>query len=224
MNTNSFDNPFIENIISESDENKKEEIINQLKQHLYELENSNIIVEELSNKFTSLQKEFKSLSLSKKQIESDLNSKINNLLSENEILNNKYISTKNQIKTLISNYSKEINELNNINETIKHENEYLKKENKNLIQKISSFKNIENEVIYYKEKFEETNKSILKLNNYIKELEEKNEKLINKFLENDISNNQDIIIRLKKIIEEKENLISNLYNSFDKISNKYEEI
>ena len=170
MNTNSFDNPFIENIISESDENKKEEIINQLKQHLYELENSNIIVEELSNKFTSLQKEFKSLFLSKKQIESDLNSKINNLLSENEILNNKYISTKNQIKTLISNYSKEINELNNINETIKHENEYLKKENKNLIQQISSFKNIENEVIYYKEKFEETNKSILKLNNYIKEL------------------------------------------------------
>ena len=62
------------------------------------------------------------------------------------------------------------------------------------------------------------------MNNYIKELEEKNEKLINKFLENDISNNQDIIIRLKKIIEEKENLISNLYNSFDKISNKYEEI
>ena len=100
----------------------------------------------------------------------------------------------------------------------------MKKENKNLIQKISSFKNIENEVIYYKEKFEETNESILKLNNYIKELEEKNEKLINKFLENDISNNQDIIIRLKKIIEEKENLISNLYNSFDKISNKYEEI
>ena len=54
MNTNSFDNPFIENIISESDETKKEEIINQLKQHLYELENSNIIIEELNNKITSL--------------------------------------------------------------------------------------------------------------------------------------------------------------------------
>ena len=224
MNTNSFDNTFMENILSESDETKKEEIINQLKQHLYELENSNIIVEELSNKFTSLQKEFKSLSLSKKQIESDLNSKINNLESEKEILNNKYISTKNQIKSLISNYSKEINELNNINQIIKQENEYLKKENKNLIQQISSLKNNEDEVIYYKEKLEEANKSILRLNNFSKELEDKNEKLINKFLQNDIGNNQEIIIKLKKIIEEKENLISNLYNSFDKISDKYEEI
>ena len=224
MNTNSFDNTFMENILSESDETKKEEIINQLKQHLYELENSNIIVEELSNKFTSLQREFKSLSLSKKQIESDLNSKINNLESEKEILNNKYISTKNQIKTLISNYSKEINELNNINGIIKQENEYLKKENKNLIQQISLLKNNKDEVIYYKEKLEEANQSILRLNNFTKELEEKNEKLINKFIQNDIGNNQEIIIKLKKIVEEKENLIANLYNSFDKISEKYEEI
>ena len=224
MNTNSFDNTFIEDVLSESDETKREEIINQLKQNLYELENSNIIVEELSNKFTSLQREFKSLSLSKKQIESDLNSKINNLESEKEILNNKYISTKNQIKTLISNYSKEINELNNINGIIKQENEYLKKENKNLIQQISLLKNNKDEVIYYKEKLEEANQSILRLNNFTKELEEKNEKLINKFIQNDIDNNQEIIIKLKKIVEEKENLIANLYNSFDKISEKYEEI
>ena len=224
MNTNSFDNTFIEDALSESDETKREEIINQLKQNLYELENSNIIVEELSNKFTSLQREFKSLSLSKKQIESDLNSKINNLESEKEILNNKYISTKNQIKTLISNYSKEINELNNINGIIKQENEYLKKENKNLIQQISLLKNNKDEVIYYKEKLEEANQSILRLNNFTKELEEKNEKLINKFIQNDIGNNQEIIIKLKKIVEEKENLIANLYNSFDKISEKYEEI
>ena len=224
MNTNSFDNTFIEDVLSESDETKREEIINQLKQNLYELENSNIIVEELSNKFTSLQREFKSLSLSKKQIESDLNSKINNLESEKEILNNKYISTKNQIKTLISNYSKEINELNNINGIIKQENEYLKKENKNLIQQISLLKNNKDEVIYYKEKLEEANQSILRLNNFTKELEEKNEKLINKFIQNDIGNNQEIIIKLQKIVEEKENLIANLYNSFDKISEKYEEI
>ncbi len=224
MNTNSFDNTFIEDVLSEADETKREEIINQLKQNLYELENSNIIVEELSNKFTSLQREFKSLSLSKKQIESDLNSKINNLESEKEILNNKYISTKNQIKTLISNYSKEINELNNINGIIKQENEYLKKENKNLIQQISLLKNNKDEVIYYKEKLEEANQSILRLNNFTKELEEKNEKLINKFIQNDIGNNQEIIIKLKKIVEEKENLIANLYNSFDKISDKYEEI
>ena len=207
MNTNSFDNTFIEDVLSESDETKREEIINQLKQNLYELENSNIIVEELSNKFTSLQREFKSLSLSKKQI-----------------FNNKYISTKNQIKTLISNYSKEINELNNINGIIKQENEYLKKENKNLIQQISLLKNNKDEVIYYKEKLEEANQSILRLNNFTKELEEKNEKLINKFIQNDIGNNQEIIIKLKKIVEEKENLIANLYNSFDKISEKYEEI
>ena len=101
---NSFESTFIENILSEPDESKREEIINQLKQHLYELENNNKIVDDLSNKFFSLQEEFKSLSLSKKQIEFDLNSKINNLESEKEILNNKYISSKNQIKNIIGNY------------------------------------------------------------------------------------------------------------------------
>ena len=85
-------------------------------------------------------------------------------------------------------------------------------------------KNNKDEVIYYKEKLEEANQSILRLNNFTKELEEKNEKLINKFIQNDIGNNQEIIIKLKKIVEEKENLIANLYNSFDKISEKYEEI
>jgi hypothetical protein len=133
---NSFESTFIENILSEPDESKREEIINQLKQHLYELENNNKIVDDLSNKFFSLQEEFKSLSLSKKQIEFDLNSKINNLESEKEILNNKYISSKNQIKNIIGNYSKEINDLKSLNEILKVDNENLQKENKKLIQQI----------------------------------------------------------------------------------------
>ena len=136
---NSFESTFIENILSELDESKREEIINQLKQHLYELENNNKIVDDLSNKFFSLQEEFKSLSLSKKQIEFDLNSKINNLESEKEILNNKYISSKNQIKNIIGNYSKEINDLKSLNEILKVDNENLQKENKKLIQQISLY-------------------------------------------------------------------------------------
>ena len=222
---NSFESTFIENILSEPDESKREEIINQLKQHLYELENNNKIVDDLSNKFFSLQEEFKSLSLSKKQIEFDLNSKINNLESEKEILNNKYISSKNQIKNIIGNYSKEINDLKSLNEILKVDNENLQKENKKLIQQISLYKKNE-EIMFYQEKLDEANSSIMKLNNIIKDLEDKNEENMNKLFNNDFNsgNNKEIIIGLRKIIEEKEGLITNLYNSYDKVSIKYEDL
>ena len=222
---NSFESTFIENILSEPDESKREEIINQLKQHLYELENNNKIVDDLSNKFFSLQEEFKSLSLSKKQIEFDLNSKINNLENEKEILNNKYISSKNQIKNIIGNYSKEINDLKSLNEILKVDNENLQKENKRLIQQISLYKKNE-EIMFYQEKLDEANSSIMKLNNIIKDLEDKNEENMNKLFNNDFNsgNNKEIIIGLRKIIEEKEGLITNLYNSYDKVSIKYEDL
>ena len=222
---NSFESTFIENILSEPDESKREEIINQLKQHLYELENNNKIVDDLSNKFFSLQEEFKSLSLSKKQIEFDLNSKINNLENEKEILNNKYISSKNQIKNIIGNYSKEINDLKSLNEILKVDNENLQKENKKLIQQISLYKKNE-EIMFYQEKLDEANSSIMKLNNIIKDLEDKNEENMNKLFNNDFNsgNNKEIIIGLRKIIEEKEGLITNLYNSYDKVSIKYEDL
>ena len=222
---NSFESTFIENILSEPDESKREEIINQLKQHLYELENNNKIVDDLSNKFFSLQEEFKSLSLSKKQIEFDLNSKINNLESEKEILNNKYISSKNQNKNIIGNYSKEINDLKSLNEILKVDNENLQKENKKLIQQISLYKKNE-EIMFYQEKLDEANSSIMKLNNIIKDLEDKNEENMNKLFNNDFNsgNNKEIIIGLRKIIEEKEGLITNLYNSYDKVSIKYEDL
>ena len=225
MNSNSLESSFIENILSEPDETKREEIINQLKQHLYELENNNKIVDDLSNKFFSLQEEFKSLSLSKKQIEFDLNSKINNLESEKEILNNKYISSKNQIKNIIGNYSKEINDLKSLNEILKVDNENLQKENKKLIQQISLYKKNE-EIMFYQEKLDEANSSIMKLNNIIKDLEDKNEENMNKLFNNDFNsgNNKEIIIGLRKIIEEKEGLITNLYNSYDKVSIKYEDL
>ena len=225
MNSNSLESTFIENLLSESNETRREEIINQLKQHLYELENNNKIVDDLSNKFFSLQEEFKSLSLSKKQIEFDLNSKINNLESEKEILNNKYISSKNQIKNIIGNYSKEINDLKSLNEILKVDNENLQKENKKLIQQISLYKKNE-EIMFYQEKLDEANSSIMKLNNIIKDLEDKNEENMNKLFNNDFNsgNNKEIIIGLRKIIEEKEGLITNLYNSYDKVSIKYEDL
>ena len=225
MNSNTLENTFIENLLSESNESKREEIINQLKQHLYELENNNKIVDDLSNKFFSLQEEFKSLSLSKKQIEFDLNSKINNLENEKEILNNKYISSKNQIKNIIGNYSKEINDLKSLNEILKVDNENLQKENKKLIQQISLYKKNE-EIMFYQEKLDEANSSIMKLNNIIKDLEDKNEENMNKLFNNDFNsgNNKEIIIGLRKIIEEKEGLITNLYNSYDKVSIKYEDL
>ena len=119
---NSFETTFIENILSEPDESKREEIINQLKQHLYELENNNKIVDVLNNKFLSLQEEFKTLSKSKKQIELDLNSKISTLQSDYKILNDKYNLSKTQIKNLTTNYSNEINELSNLNEILQVEN------------------------------------------------------------------------------------------------------
>ena len=219
MNSNSLESTFIENLLSESNETRREEIINQLKQHLYELENNNKIVDDLNNKFLSLQEEFKTLSKSKKQIEFDLNSKISSLQSENEILNDKYNSSKNQIKSLIKNYSNEINELTNLNEILQIENKKLLKENKKLIQQISSCKNNE-EIIFYQEKLNEANNSIMKLNSIIKDLEEKNEKDKNKF---EYETSKELIIELRKVIEEKESLISNLYNSYDKVSYKYEE-
>ena len=82
---------FIDDILSETDDGKRENIINQLKSHLIELENNNKFVDELSNRFSSLQEEFKALSYSKKQIETELNAKINNLQKDNEKIRNKYI-------------------------------------------------------------------------------------------------------------------------------------
>jgi chromosome segregation ATPase len=103
---------------------------------------------------------------------------------------------------------------------LKIENKKLLKENKKLIQQISSCKNNE-EIIFYQEKLNEANNSIMKLNSIIKDLEEKNEKDKNKF---EYETSKELIIELRKVIEEKESLISNLYNSYDKVSIKYEDL
>jgi chromosome segregation ATPase len=82
------------------------------------------------------------------------------------------------------------------------------------------------EIMFYQEKLDEANSSIMKLNNIIKDLEDKNEENMNKLFNNDFNsgNNKEIIIGLRKIIEEKEGLITNLYNSYDKVSIKYEDL
>ena len=46
MNSNSLESTFIENLLSESNEIKREDIINQLKQYLCELENHYKIVDD----------------------------------------------------------------------------------------------------------------------------------------------------------------------------------
>ena len=59
----------------------------------------------------------------------------------------------------------------------------------------------------------------------MKSLEEKNENLMQKCLhQNELNSNKEVIIGLRRVIEEKEKMINNLYNSYDKLSIKYEDI
>lgn len=219
---------YIDDILSETDEAKRETIINDLKAHLVELENNNKFVDDLSRKFSALQNEFKNLSISKKQIEGDLTRKISSLQTDNEKLNNKYISAKEQIKTIISNHSEEINHLRNMNEITIKDNENLLKENKKLIKQIKELNanndSTNNDIIFYQRQIDDANRSIMKLNSIIKNLEDKNEALTRTVLNKEKDNSKEVIIGLRKVIDEKEKMINNLYNSFDRLSIKYEEI
>ena len=216
---------FIDDILSETDDGKRENIINQLKSHLIELENNNKFVDELSNRFSSLQEEFKALSYSKKQIETELNAKINNLQKDNEKITNKYISAKEQIKQLLSKHTDEMNHMQEVNEITMKDNDSLIKENKRLIKQLNASRDIDENVLFYQKQLEEANSSIMKLNNIVKSLEEKNENLMQKCLhQNELNSNKEVVIGLRRVIEEKEKMINNLYNSYDKLSIKYEDI
>lgn len=216
---------FIDDILSETDDIKRENIINQLKSHLVELENNNKFVDELSRKFSSLQEEFRTLSYSKKQIETELNSKITILQKENEKINNKYISAKEQIQSLMNTHSDEINHLQQMNEITMKDNDNLLKENQRLVKQLKSTRSLDENILFYQKKLDEANSSIMKLNNIIKNLEEKNDTIMQKFIsKNDANSSKEVVIGLRRVIDEKEKMINNLYNSYDKLSIKYEEI
>lgn len=216
---------FIDDILSETDDIKRENIINQLKSHLVELENNNKFVDELSRKFSSLQEEFRTLSYSKKQIETELNSKITILQKENEKINNKYISAKEQIQSLMNTHSDEINHLQQMNEITMKDNDNLLKENQRLVKQLNATRSLDENILFYQKKLDEANSSIMKLNNIIKNLEEKNDTIMQKFIsKNDANSSKEVVIGLRRVIDEKEKMINNLYNSYDKLSIKYEEI
>ena len=101
MTTSSYDSLFINELLSETEDTKREHIINQLQTHLFELESNNQYVDELSQKFMKLQNEFKRLAVSKKQIEWELNNKIFLLQQANEELSYKYVSAQKQIQILM---------------------------------------------------------------------------------------------------------------------------
>lgn len=216
---------FIDDILSETDDIKRENIINQLKSHLVELENNNKFVDELSRKFSSLQEEFRTLSYSKKQMETELNSKITILQKENEKINNKYISAKEQIQSLMNTHSDEINHLQQMNEITMKDNDNLLKENQRLVKQLNATRSLDENILFYQKKLDEANSSIMKLNNIIKNLEEKNDTIMQKFIsKNDANSSKEVVIGLRRVIDEKEKMINNLYNSYDKLSIKYEEI
>ena len=216
---------FIDDILSETDDIKRENIINQLKSHLVELENNNKFVDELSRKFSSLQEEFRTLSYSKKQMETELNSKITILQKENEKINNKYISAKEQIQSLMNTHSDEINHLQQMNEITMKDNDNLLKENQRLVKQLNATRTLDENILFYQKKLDEANSSIMKLNNIIKNLEEKNDTIMQKFIsKNDANSSKEVVIGLRRVIDEKEKMINNLYNSYDKLSIKYEEI
>lgn len=216
MATSTYECSFIDDILSETDDIKREGIINQLKNHLIELENNNKFVEDLSQKFTTLQDEFKRLSLSKKQIETELNNKISLLQLENERLTNKYISAQEQINSMIN--SKTNNYQQHMNIQIENDINY---EKKNLI----SQKEHDESILFYQKQLEEANSSIMRLNNMVQNLEEKNQSIMDKcYSRMELSANKEVIIGLKRVIDEKEKTISNLYNKYDKLSIKYEDV
>ena len=216
---------YIDDILSETDDIKRENIINQLKSHLVELENNNKFVDELSRKFSSLQEEFRTLSYSKKQMETELNSKITILQKENEKINNKYISAKEQIQSLMNTHSDEINHLQQMNEITMKDNDNLLKENQRLVKQLNATRTLDENILFYQKKLDEANSSIMKLNNIIKNLEEKNDTIMQKFIsKNDANSSKEVVIGLRRVIDEKEKMINNLYNSYDKLSIKYEEI
>jgi predicted transcriptional regulator len=155
------------------------------------------------------------LSLSKKQIETELNNKISLLQLENERLTNKYISAQEQINSMINSKT---NNYQHMNIQIENDINY---EKKNLI----SQKEHDESILFYQKQLEEANSSIMRLNNMVQNLEEKNQSIMDKCLSRmELSANKEVIIGLKRVIDEKEKTISNLYNKYDKLSIKYEDV
>ena len=216
MATSTYDCSFIDDIMSETDDTKRENIIHQLKTHLIELENNNKFVDELSQKFASLQDEFKRLSISKKQIEIELNNKISLLQLENERLTSKYISAKEQINLLINNSNTKID-----NNNFQHMNILMDNNNNKLVPN----NDYDNTILFYQKQLDEANTTIMRLNNMIKNLEDKNQSIMHKCLNQmEYSNNKEVIIGLKRVIDEKEKTIINLYGKYDKLTIKYEDV
>lgn len=166
----------------------------------------------------------------------------------------KYKSTKQKLKSIESSHIKEIEAYKIENAKNKKDNDGLTcdiqdliKENDSLISQINSLysqqannnsnsnnnkekeKDDQRNVIdSYHKQLQEANDSINKMIVYIKELEHKNEKLIEE-VENSHNMsitpnaNNDVISGLKRIITEKEKTISTLYNNYDKLNIQLED-
>lgn len=167
----------------------------------------------------------------------------------------KYKSTKQKLKSIESSHIKEIEAYKIEHAKNKKDNDGLTcdiqdliKENDSLISQINSLysqqansnnsnsnnnkekeKDDQRNVIdSYHKQLQEANDSINKMIVYIKELEHKNEKLIEE-VENSHNMsitqnaNNDVISGLKRIITEKEKTISTLYNNYDKLNIQLED-
>lgn len=176
--------------------------------------------------------------------------------SQNEQLQIKYRSAKQKTKSIESVRSKEIEAYRIENLQLKKDNEGLNcdiqdliKENDSLITKINCLYSKQTNTISntnankdnddcgkgnvinsYNKQLQEANESISKMLMYIKELEHKNEKLIEEIDNNQCTllsttqnGNKDVIEGLKKVITEKEKTISTLYNNYDKLNIQLED-
>ena len=103
-------------------------------------------------------------------METELNSKITILQKENEKINNKYISAKEQIQSLMNTHSDEINHLQQMNEITMKDNDNLLKENQRLVKQLNATRTLDENILFYQKKLDEANSSIMKLNNIIKYL------------------------------------------------------
>ena len=208
MTTSSYDSLFINELLSETEDTKREHIINQLQTHLFELESNNQYVDELSQKFMKLQNEFKRLAVSKKQIEWELNNKICLLQQANEELSYKYVSAQKQIQILMDSIGQQERNVNS-----KGRNCFSNGNN-----------DYENTVGFYQQQIEDANNTIIRLNNVIKTLEDKNQVLIDKcFVRVEKNNEKEVIIGLKRVIDDKEKMINSLYRDYAQLNIKYED-
>jgi len=197
------------------DSRDKDELISQLKAHIFEIEQNEKNFSKLNNKFTMLQNEFNLLSEEKLRLEYDLQQRssishkqLNDLRNDLESLQVSFTEKMTQNKKLYSDYT-------NMQGILESKNLEINR----LRNQMESGESKSRELIYHQKQLEDSNKTILKMTTAMKELENKNERIHAEM--NSINQNNQRELRARKEIEKEFDNLEKICKEKEKEARKY---